>query len=192
MNLVDTHCHINFDSYGEDRDGVIMRASDVGVTQIINPAIDLATSRAALQMAAQYPNIFAAVGIHPNSSKDFANQTGSRPFANWRNSRQSWRLAKSGWIIIGTKARKKNSFGTFEAQLALAAALELPVIIHNREASEDVIVILERWAARLPKSLRERCPGVLHSFSAPQDCRTSISNRFLPGFYGANHVQECG
>ena len=63
--------------------------------------------------------------------------------------------------------------------MALAARLELPVIIHNREASDDVIAILESWARDLPPALRER-PGVLHSFSAPQ----SIADRALAaGFY---------
>jgi TatD DNase family protein len=67
----------------------------------------------------------------------------------------------------------------FEAQLALASRLELPVIIHNRDASEDIMAILETWARDLPPVLRDR-PGVLHSFSAPQ----SIAERALRcGFY---------
>jgi TatD DNase family protein len=67
----------------------------------------------------------------------------------------------------------------FEAQLALASRLGRPVIIHNRDASEDVMTTLESWARDLPAALRDR-PGVLHSFSAPQ----SIAERALAaGFY---------
>ena len=61
MRLIDTHCHINFDSYDGDRDEVIVRAGEAGVTRIINPAVDLETSNAALNMATQYPGMFAAV-----------------------------------------------------------------------------------------------------------------------------------
>jgi TatD DNase family protein len=74
---------------------------------------------------------------------------------------------------------KARQIEAFEAQLALAARLGLPVIIHNREAHEDVIAILEGWVNTLPPGLRER-PGVLHSFSAPP----AVAERALnAGFY---------
>ncbi|MCI0352870.1 MAG: TatD family hydrolase, partial [Acidobacteriales bacterium] len=71
MNLIDTHCHLNFNSYDEDRDAVLARAAEAGVTRVIIPATDLATSREAIALAAQYDGVFAAVGIHPNSTADF-------------------------------------------------------------------------------------------------------------------------
>src|SRR5262245_25624935 len=66
--LVDTHCHLDFDSYDEDRADVIARAAANGVTRIINPATDARTGAAALALSDQYPGVFAAVGIHPNST----------------------------------------------------------------------------------------------------------------------------
>lgn len=79
---------------------------------------------------------------------------------------------------------KNKQFETFEAQLALAAKLELPVIIHNREASDDVIAILERWATDLPATLKER-PGVMHSFSAPPEiAERALAIGFYLGFTG--------
>jgi TatD DNase family protein len=178
VKLIDTHCHINFDSYDADRDVVIAHAGDVGVTRIINPAVDLETSHAALQMAAQYSGVFAAVGIHPNSSADFAS-SGIEILRQLAAEPKVVAIGEIGLDYHWDESPKEKQFEAFEAQLALAAALELPVIIHNREASDDVIVILERWAASLPESLRER-PGVLHSFSAPK----AIAERALNiGFY---------
>lgn len=176
--MIDTHCHLNFDAYDDDREAVIARATAAGVTRIINPGVDEESSRAALDLAARHEGLFAAVGVHPNSS------------ANFSDGDLDWiaRLAAEPKIVaigeIGLDyhwddSPKEAQFRAFEAQLALAARLELPVIIHNREASADVMAILEHWAADLPDSLRER-PGVLHSFSAPE----SIAERALAaGFY---------
>jgi TatD DNase family protein len=76
-------------------------------------------------------------------------------------------------------APKATQWAALEAQLTLAAELGLPVILHNREASDDLLDILARWVATLPAALRDR-PGVLHSFSAPQ----AVAERALAlGFY---------
>lgn len=178
MSLIDTHCHINFDSYDADRDAVIERAAWAEVTQIINPAVDLETSRAAIALAAQYTGIYAAVGVHPNSTADF-NPSWIDEFAALAAQSKVVAIGEIGLDYHWDESPKEKQFEAFEAQLALAAKLELPVIIHNREASDDVIVILERWAANLPPTLKDR-PGVLHSFSAPPE----IADRALAiGFY---------
>jgi TatD DNase family protein len=183
VNLIDTHCHLNFDSYDQDRDAVIERAAAAGVTRVINPAVDLESSEAAVRLAGQYPGIYAAVGVHPNSSADFDE--------NWIAKIEA--LAKQAKVVaigeIGLdyhwdESPKEKQFGAFEAQLELAARLELPVIIHNREASEDVIAILERWAGSLPPQLKDR-PGVLHSFSAPPEvAERALKIGFYLGFTG--------
>ncbi len=176
--MIDTHCHLNFDSYDADRDQVIARAAAAGVARVINPGVDEASSRAALDLAAQHAGIYAAVGVHPNDTAHFSDddlvwieQLARQP--------KVVAIGEIGLDYHWNDSPKDMQFRAFEAQLALAARLELPVIIHNREASEDVIAILESWARDLPPALRAR-PGVLHSFSAPQ----SIADRALAaGFY---------
>lgn len=183
MRLLDTHCHINFDSYDGDRDDVIMRAGEAGVTRIINPAVDLESSDAALAMATKYPGMFAAVGIHPNSSKDFE-PSWIDTIAELAAQPKVVAIGEIGLDYHWDESPKAKQFEAFEAQLALAAKLELPVIIHNREASDDMITILEKWATTLPASLRER-PGVLHSFSAPKAiAERAINIGFYLGFTG--------
>lgn len=176
--LVDTHCHINFDAYDEDRTAVIERAAAAGVLRIINPGTDLLTSQEGIELADLYPGIYAAIGIHPNSTANLA--------PSWIDDIAA--LARHATVVavgeIGLdyywdKSPRQDQAAAFEAQLELASKLELPVIIHNREASEDVMRILEEWAANLPLALKDR-PGVLHSFSAPP----SIAERALAaGFY---------
>ena len=176
--MIDSHCHLNFDAYDADRAEVIERAAAADVTRIINPGVDAESSRAAVALAAAHPGIYAAVGMHPNDSADFSDAD-----LDWIAAL----AAEPKVVAIGEigldyhwdDSPKAKQFQALEAQLALAARLELPVIIHNREASADLIAILENWTPTLPESLRER-PGVLHSFSAPQ----SVADRALAaGFY---------
>src|SRR5258708_11659829 len=70
--LIDTHCHLDFESYHDDLAEVIRRAADAGVTRIINPATDVQTGADALGLSAKYPNVYVAVGIHPNSTANYA------------------------------------------------------------------------------------------------------------------------
>ncbi len=176
MTLIDTHCHVNFDAYDEDRAQVIERAAQVGVTRILNPGVDLESSRAAIRLAAEYEGVYAAVGVHPNSSAGLETLDGLRSLAA---EPKVVAIGEIGLDYYRDHSTPQQQRRIFEAQLELAAALELPVIIHNREASDDVLDVLESWTASLPDSLRER-PGVLHSFSAPQ----GIAERALAiGFY---------
>jgi len=176
--LVDTHCHINFDSYDEDRADVLTRAANVGVETIINPAVDLATSRAILKLIEQHSGIYGAVGIHPNSTAGFVDSM----IAEIETMARIPKVVAIGEIGLDyhwKESPKETQWKSFKVQLALAKQLELPVIIHNREASDDVMGILDEWVKDLPPKIKER-PGVMHSFSAPE----AIAERALAaGFY---------
>lgn len=181
--LIDTHCHINFNAYDEDRDALIQRASGVGVSLIINPAIDLDTGEQILKLVEQYDGIYGAVGIHPNSTADFT----MSQIEAIRQQSQHTKIVAIGEIGLDyhwDNSPKEKQAEAFEAQLTLAAQLELPVIIHNREASDDVMVILESWVTTLPEKLKTR-PGVLHSFSAPKEiAERALDAGFYLGFTG--------
>lgn len=176
--LVDTHCHIDFDAYDEDRAEVIARAAKAGVMRIINPAINVENTRGIIAFAQQYAEVYATVGVHPNSTADFTPAM-MNELETLAQSPKVVAIGEIGLDYYWDKSPKPIQAEAFRAQLALAARLELPVIIHNREASEDVVAILESWSKDLPDSLKER-PGVLHSFSAPQE----VADRALAaGFY---------
>ena len=176
--LVDTHCHINFDSYDEDRADVLERAASVGVQTIINPAVDLATSHAILTLIEQHSGMYGAVGIHPNSTADFTDAMISE-IETMAHTAKIVAIGEIGLDYHWKESPKETQWKSFEAQLELAKRLELPVIIHNREASDDVMRILDEWVKDLPPKIKDR-PGVMHSFSAPE----SIAERALAaGFY---------
>lgn len=183
MPLIDTHCHLDFNAYDGLRDEIVAEAAASGVTRILNPGTDLERSRAAIALAETYPGVYAAVGVHPNSTADFSpahlaalHDLAAHP--------KVVALGEIGLDYYWEDSPKDVQWAAFEAQLDLAAALELPVIIHNRDASDDVLAVLAAWTAALPAALRER-PGVLHSFSAPQSAaERGLALGFYLGFTG--------
>lgn len=185
MQLVDTHCHLNFESYDEDRDAVVQRAAAAGVTCIIVPAIDLPTCHQVLELCAAYPAVKAALGVHPNSTAAFTAVHAAELRALLQGDPDAVvAVGEIGLDYYWDKSPRLQQWAAFEEQLTLAAELELPVIIHNRDAGEDVLRLLESWAAALPSSLQGR-PGVLHSFSAlPQIAERALAAGFYLGFTG--------
>lgn len=158
--LVDTHCHLDFESFDADRVAVIERAWAAGVRAIIVPALDLDNVDAVLTLTERYEGVYAAVGVHPNSTADWS--------AGWLDAVR--RAAEHpGVVAIGEigldyywdKSPLPMQHTAFAQQLALAAELDLPVIIHNRDATDDVLTLLGESAL----AGRDRA-GVMHSFSA--------------------------
>ncbi|MDT8306813.1 MAG: TatD family hydrolase [Anaerolineae bacterium] len=185
--LVDTHCHLDFDRFDGDRDAVVARAAAAGVTRVIVPSLDLENAGAVLRLAERYDAIYAAVGVHPNSA------SGWQPA--WLDAIRT--LARHDKVVaigeIGLdyywdRTPIATQHAAFAAQLALAAELELPVIVHNREASEDVLRLL----AESPLAGRAE-PGVLHSFSAPLAvAEEALAAGYYLGFTGPLTFPKAG
>lgn len=181
--MIDTHCHLNFESYDEDLPAVLERATQAGVTRVLNPAIDVPSSQIVTSLVKTYPQVYAAVGIHPNSSADFAPAMLDEITTLAANPKIV-AIGEIGLDYYRDYSSRERQIEAFEAQLALAARLKLPVIIHNRDASEDVIAILETWVNTLPAEIKDR-PGVLHSFSAPKIiAERALAAGFYLGFTG--------
>lgn len=178
IDLIDTHCHLNFDSYDDDRQEVVERAANAGVQRVIIPAIDLQSAKDAIRLSRQFPGVYVAIGIHPNSSTNVY-KNDFKTLVELAREPKAIAIGEIGLDYYRNRSPKSRQLDAFQAQLVLAAELELPVIIHNRDAGDDVMALLEEWVRTTPESLRTR-PGVLHSFSAPRD----IADRALDiGFY---------
>jgi TatD DNase family protein len=158
--LVDTHCHLDFESFDLDRGSVISRAREAGIGRIVVPALDLENCKKVLRLAEKFEEVFAAVGVHPNSSKDWTDDW----VANLRDFAGHEKVVAIGEIGLDyyrDRAPREIQRRALKTQLDLAAELDLPVILHNRKSDEDLIAALKLSA------ISERdVPGVLHSFSA--------------------------
>jgi len=162
----DTHCHLDFEDYDADRAEVLARAKAAGLHFLVNPGVDLASSQAALQLAQEQPGfIFAAGGIHPNYVSSMAAGDLTH-LAELAEEQQLVAIGEIGLDYYREFSDPKQQRQVFEAQLELAGRFALPVIIHNREASQDLLPILRTWQQGLAADSRlQRYPGVLHAYS---------------------------
>jgi TatD DNase family protein len=184
--LVDTHCHLDFDAFDADRAEVIARALEADVSIMLNPSVDLENSAIVAQLAEDNAAVFAAVGVHPNDSKGWGADSRERLKGLASNSK-TVAIGEIGLDYYWDKAPKDMQQTVFGEQLNLAAELALPVIVHNREAGEDVLRILLDWQASLETEhspLASR-PGVLHSFSGDREmAEKTIAAGFFIGLTG--------
>jgi TatD DNase family protein len=181
MRLVDTHCHLDFERFDDDRESVITRAAENGLERLLVPAIDLDTSRAAVKLSLEYESVYAAVGVQPNSGLSWKDSTLKELIALADNARVV-AIGEIGLDYYWDKAPKNIQHSIFEQQLDLAQQLQLPVIIHNREATEDTLAILLTWQQGLlaaDSPLADR-PGVLHSYSGDA---AQAQQALAAGFY---------
>jgi TatD DNase family protein len=139
---------------------VVAAARQAGVVAIINPGTSLDTSRAALALAERYPMVYAAVGVHPHDAKKFTRQTATA-LRELAAHPKVVAIGEIGLDYYRNYSPHDAQRRAFAAQLDLAAELDLPVIIHNREAAQDTFAALDGWATGNPGRR-----GVLHSYSA--------------------------
>ena len=186
MVLVDSHCHLDFEAFDVDRSRVIERAFSEGVETIVNPSIDLENATKVVGLAEEFENVYAAVGVHPNSSTHW-NDECLKAIKGWARNPKVVAVGEIGLDYFRKMAPFALQKEVIWAQLKLAAELELPVIIHNREAEQDVIEILMDWYEDLVRDgspLADR-PGVLHSYSGNRDMvKRAVESNFLIGFTG--------
>jgi TatD DNase family protein len=156
IRLIDTHMHLHVSQFDDDRSSAIERAGATGVARMIEVGYDLASSRAAIALAEEYPQIYAAVGIQPH----YAGEADSAWLAEVRRLAAHPKAVAIGEIGLDyyhDRAPRGLQEQLFREQLSLARELGKPVVIHSREAQADTVRIL-RDAARGQ-------PGVMHSFS---------------------------
>jgi TatD DNase family protein len=176
--LTDTHCHLDFEKFDADRQDVLQRAWDAGLTRILIPSLDLKSSVRAVKLAESDPKLYAAIGVHPTDSLTWDGQTISA-LRKISISQKVVAIGEIGLDYYWDSAPHKLQIKVLVEQLNLAEELELPVVIHLREkndqlegeCSQDLLKILEKWTGHLQaihQPLAER-PGVLHSFSGSQD-----------------------
>jgi TatD DNase family protein len=181
--LIDTHAHLDFTDYDPDRAEVISRAADAGVTEIISIGTRIDSSARAVELAENFPTIWATVGIHPCE----VDETPEDVVERLRALAQSRRVVALGEIGLDyhrlpedpavAAANKKLQASLFRAQLALAAELGLNAVIHQRDSWDDTLAIL--------KEVTGNVRGVFHCFGGTvEQAREVIALGHLVSFTG--------
>jgi len=161
MPFTDSHCHIDGPEFDEDREQVIARAHEAGVTTMLNVVSGDPNSGAferTVALAEQQESIFAAIGVHPHDAKLFDEATGERLASLATQSARVIALGEIGLDYHYDHSPRDVQREVFSRQLRLARELNLPVVIHSREADADTIEFLRNELTGYERA------GVLHCF----------------------------
>ena len=153
--LIDTHCHLDFPQFDQDRDLVIQAACEAGVGYFVNIGATLDSSASACRLAKEYPEIFASVGVHPHDADSFDCQAEDKLKELALNIKVV-AIGETGLDYYRNLSSEKNQEQAFNKQIELAKALNLPLVVHCRKSEKQVMQILK---AAMP--LR----AVVHCFS---------------------------
>jgi TatD DNase family protein len=155
--LFDTHAHLNDEKFSEDREEVIQRAQECGVSRIVNVGFNRVTIPQSIALAEKYDFIYSAVGWHPQDAKDMQDED----FQWLRELSKHKKVVAIGEIGLDyywDTSPKDVQKEVFRKQIRLARELQMPIIIHDREAHQDIVDILrEENAAEIG--------GIMHCFS---------------------------
>lgn len=159
--LIDTHCHLDFKDFDNDRDEVIERARESGVSVIINVGTSLESCEKTLELAKKHSGIFASLGVHPHG----ADKTGDEVISKLKDMAKDKKvvaIGETGLDFYRNKSPRDVQKALFAKFIRLSRELQLPLIIHNREADEEVLSLLKEEAKGEPR-------GVMHCFSGDRN-----------------------
>lgn len=180
--MIDSHCHIDGEQFDEDRDEVVRRARDAGVTAMLNvgtgdPNTD--DFRRAVAVAEKYDNVFASVGVHPHDAKLYGDKAENHLIDLVRASKKVIAWGEIGLDYYYDHSPRDVQREVFRRQIRTAREFGLPIIIHSRDADDETVEILTEECSY------EGFRGVMHCFGGtPEMARDLMSLGFLISFAG--------
>ena len=179
MRLVDTHVHINFDSFDGDRDEVAADWRQAGVAHLVHSCVDPGEFEKIRAIAQRYPEVSMAVGLHPLDMDKWTPETAEQIATLAASEPKVVAIGEMGLDFF--KADDKDiQKQAFLAQLAIAQSLDLPVIIHCREAADEMAVLLSDFI-----EAKGPVKGVMHCWTGnPEETRRFLDLGFLISFSG--------
>lgn len=166
--LIDTHAHLDHPRYDDDRDEVIERAREAGVETIITIGSHLASSERAVELAEAHGAIYATVGVHPHDASSWTEATYAR-LKQLADHEKVVAIGEMGLDYHYDHSPRPVQREVFIQQLQLARETDLPFVIHNRNANEDVMAILREYG--------EGLSGVLHAFTGTEQMAAECLER---------------
>lgn len=174
--LFDTHAHMDDRAFNEDRDALLARLPEQGIGLLMNPGCSLASSRDAVALAARYDYIYAAVGSHPDAADEVTPAVLDEYRLLCKQNSKVRAIGEIGLDYHYEDVPRQRQQEAFRAQMGLAAELTLPVIVHEREAHEDGMRIVEEFPT---------VKGVFHCYSGSAEmAKWLVSRGWYIGFTG--------
>ena len=155
--LIDSHAHLDMKDFKDDIEEVLDRAFNAGVTRIIAVGIDIQSSLKAMELSKMYDSVYSTVGYHPHNA-DYCDLNTLKELGRLASEAKVVAWGEIGLDFYRLYSPQERQVEVFEQQLDMALTLNLPVIIHNREAHKEVFGILKKYEDK-------KLNGVIHCFS---------------------------
>lgn len=178
--IIDTHAHYDDEAFDEDREAVLLSLKEAGVGLVVNIGASMASSERTVALTKQYPFVYGAVGVHPDSTSELDEEK----FERLRTLASEEKIVAIGEIGLDyywdSSPRDVQKYW-FERQLSLALSCDLPVVIHSREATQDTLDLMKKTYKESAGKLR----GVIHCFSSgPEVAKEYTEMGFFIGVGG--------
>ncbi|MEY8203653.1 MAG: TatD family hydrolase [Bermanella sp.] len=175
--IIETHCHLDYlKDYSLEE--LLERSQEVGIEKIITIAVSPDNLEKVMKLATEHAMIWGTQGVHPHDADKFSADTHSQICENAQHER-ILAIGEIGLDYFYEHSDRKVQGQVFEAQLQIASDMDLPVVIHSRDADDDMMAILKNFESSLKKR------GVIHSFtSGPQLAQYALDQGFCLGFNG--------
>ena len=174
--LFDTHAHMDDRAFDEDREALLARLPEQGIGLLMNPGCSLESSRNAAALAERYDYIYAAVGSHPDAADEVTPSVLGEYRMLCKQHKKVLAIGEIGLDYHYEDIPRERQQEAFRAQMALAAELDLPVIVHEREAHEDGMRVVEEFP---------NVKGVFHCYSGSAEmAKWLVSRGWYIGFTG--------
>jgi len=180
MQLVDTHVHINFEAFQPDLDEVAQRWREAGVVRLVHSCVEPSEFKGIQKLADRFPELFFAVGLHPLDVDNKWTTSSTQEIAAMAKSDPRVVAIGETGLDFFKASNHEQQIQAFEAQLAIAQSLNLPVIIHCRDAADSMIEVLKRfWQQHGPVK------GVMHCWGGdPRETQWFLDLGFYISFSG--------
>ena len=176
MNLFDTHAHMDDKAFDADREELLRALPEQGIALLMNPGCSLASSRAACDLAEKYDYIYAAVGSHPDAADEVNEETLEAYRMLCKQNPKVKAIGEIGLDYHYEDIPREIQLRAFRYQMALARELNLPVIVHEREAHEDGMAVVREFP---------EVTGVFHCYSGSAEmARQLVKLGWYIGFTG--------
>src|SRR3989441_1823544 len=183
--MLDAHAHLTDARFASDLAAVLERARVAGVTRVLTCAEDLGSSEAAVALAERYPEVRVAVGVHPHRAATWSEATAVRLLELAREDRVV-AIGEIGMDLSGRSAPLEEQERALRAQLALASLLEMPVVLHVRDAGARLRAIVDESVVWGPAGGVPRLAGMVHCYSeGPAEVAEWVRRGLVLSFAGA-------
>ena len=172
--LIDTHCHLNDEQLENDTKDIIERAKEHNVKKLVCVGASLSSSVKAVEIANEYDNVFAVIGVHPDDANTFNDEILDKLKELAKNNKKVVAIGEIGLDYHFVQDNKEAQKQCFIKQIELANELDLPIVIHTRDAMGDTLDIVRKYKDKIKKG------GIFHCFHGSKEVLCEINKM---GFY---------